>query len=56
MSRMEFRIGLLASGLSIVIGIIVAFLTHEFVVGLVCAVVVFRSSRIWGRLVWEDDF
>ncbi len=41
MSRMEFRIGLLASGLSIVIGIIVAFLTHEFVVGLVCAVVVF---------------
>ena len=41
MSRTEFWIGLLASSLSIVIGVIVVFLTHEFVVGLVCAVVVF---------------
>lgn len=41
MSRTEFWIGLLASSLSIVIGVIVAFLTHEFVVGLLCAVVVY---------------
>ena len=34
-------IGLLAVGLSIVLGLIVGFLTHEFVVGLVFAVVAF---------------
>lgn len=54
MSRMEFGIGLLASGLSIVIGIIVAFLTHEFVVGLVCAVVVF-AVVVFAVVVFGGD-
>jgi hypothetical protein len=53
MSRMEFWIGLLASGLSIVIGVIAGFLTHEFVVGLACAVVVFIAVVFGGDWYWK---